>query len=653
MTSKNFQKRILVYICILVCGFMPYNLFAADNPTFEIIKIHPSVMLSIALGDIDHDGYTDIIHGGGFFADISLKLMYGGENLNFESPVTITQGVETIVLDYVNNDTLLDILAFRTDLNLLVNNGNRTFTAYNLGYGPLWSGIATGYFNDDQYLDVLGISGTIFLGDGSGYFPATKPFPYFCQTVYSSDFNNDGIDDVVALDQNGNGKIFLNDGDANFSPAGTFSLGALTLGASINNPFADFNLDGNADFAFVTPVDYSDSSRIVVGYGDGTGDILSMDSLMTTGTAYSLAISDINRDNLLDLIASDATNRILVMYTGQEGGGFADSMVVDMVTDSTIHAMATGDVDRDGNPDFVCGSFYNDSVTLAINLLPDQTELEQTMATTGYSNVTLDITNPAGYRISRNYRTVAASDYRRLDINADAALDEQTLDQNLRYGEYKIVIKSKLNAEPGSLFSSGINIGDEQIALFKDYEIPDIYTKKDGSRASDSIVFYYSVETASSIKPPNGKRAIPRPTFDWTALVASYPYSSYYFQLDNDYDFSSPIIDVTMYSPQFTPETPLTPGMYYWHFRSYDDGWTEFSRTFAVEIVEYLCGDADSGGDVNLLDITFLINFLYKAGPAPELIESADVNSDGTVNLLDITFLICYLYKNGPDPTCL
>ncbi len=66
----------------------------------------------------------------------------------------------------------------------------------------------------------------------------------------------------------------------------------------------------------------------------------------------------------------------------------------------------------------------------------------------------------------------------------------------------------------------------------------------------------------------------------------------------------------------------------------------------------YYCGDANNDLTVNILDITFLISYLYKDGPTPDILEACDVNSDGTANLLDITYLISFLYKGGSDPTC-
>jgi len=65
-----------------------------------------------------------------------------------------------------------------------------------------------------------------------------------------------------------------------------------------------------------------------------------------------------------------------------------------------------------------------------------------------------------------------------------------------------------------------------------------------------------------------------------------------------------------------------------------------------------VAGDANNDDAVNLLDITFLINYLYKAGAAPECMSEGDANADGAVNLLDITYLINYLYKAGSNPNC-
>jgi CubicO group peptidase (beta-lactamase class C family) len=68
---------------------------------------------------------------------------------------------------------------------------------------------------------------------------------------------------------------------------------------------------------------------------------------------------------------------------------------------------------------------------------------------------------------------------------------------------------------------------------------------------------------------------------------------------------------------------------------------------------EYTCGDANDDEAVNMLDILYLINYLYKAGPAPDPTEAADVNGDVAINMLDILYLVSYLYKSGAEPVCL
>jgi hypothetical protein len=69
-----------------------------------------------------------------------------------------------------------------------------------------------------------------------------------------------------------------------------------------------------------------------------------------------------------------------------------------------------------------------------------------------------------------------------------------------------------------------------------------------------------------------------------------------------------------------------------------------------------ICGDATGDGAINLLDILFLIDYVYgdPPGPAPEPLTLSDVNHDDAINLLDILYLIDYIYgqPTGPEPEC-
>jgi hypothetical protein len=64
----------------------------------------------------------------------------------------------------------------------------------------------------------------------------------------------------------------------------------------------------------------------------------------------------------------------------------------------------------------------------------------------------------------------------------------------------------------------------------------------------------------------------------------------------------------------------------------------------------WFSGDVNGDLLVDIADILFLINYLYRAGPAPDPRERGDLNHDGEVNLGDVLYLIGYLYKGGPPP---
>jgi hypothetical protein len=73
------------------------------------------------------------------------------------------------------------------------------------------------------------------------------------------------------------------------------------------------------------------------------------------------------------------------------------------------------------------------------------------------------------------------------------------------------------------------------------------------------------------------------------------------------------------------------------------------------EVCDCIPGDANNSGTYNILDITTIINYLYKGGPAPVpyALCSGDADCDCRVNILDVTYLINYLYKGGLPPcTC-
>lgn len=69
-----------------------------------------------------------------------------------------------------------------------------------------------------------------------------------------------------------------------------------------------------------------------------------------------------------------------------------------------------------------------------------------------------------------------------------------------------------------------------------------------------------------------------------------------------------------------------------------------------IHIQPALSGDVNHDGQVDIGDIVFLINYLFKHSIAPDPIESGDVNGDCVVDVGDVVYLINYLFKNGAVP---
>lgn len=63
-------------------------------------------------------------------------------------------------------------------------------------------------------------------------------------------------------------------------------------------------------------------------------------------------------------------------------------------------------------------------------------------------------------------------------------------------------------------------------------------------------------------------------------------------------------------------------------------------------------GNANADASLNLLDIGFIVRFLYKNGISPYPLVAADADLSGSINLLDVSYILAFLYKDGSPPIC-
>lgn len=78
-----------------------------------------------------------------------------------------------------------------------------------------------------------------------------------------------------------------------------------------------------------------------------------------------------------------------------------------------------------------------------------------------------------------------------------------------------------------------------------------------------------------------------------------------------------------------------------------------FGIEYTLDQDNYLCGDFDCNGLVNVIDIMLFIFYKFKDEQPPAKIGACDVDGcDGSVNILDILYLIDYKFRDGPEPIC-
>jgi hypothetical protein len=80
--------------------------------------------------------------------------------------------------------------------------------------------------------------------------------------------------------------------------------------------------------------------------------------------------------------------------------------------------------------------------------------------------------------------------------------------------------------------------------------------------------------------------------------------------------------------------------------------------TVVYNVPKYLHGDANRDGKKTVSDVVFLINYLFKGGPAPVPVDLGDVNfceqnppiQPGQPTVADVIYLVNYLFKGGKAP---
>lgn len=282
---------------------------------------------SIAGGDMDNNGYTDLIYGGGSGASIIMANSTGTGYSHF-SDANYIFSQRTNVVDVNNNGVADAFVCHDVDANVWYeSNGDGTFIHHQGGLGPNggnYGSVWIDYDNDcdiDLFIAKCGSDAIDQLhrnnGDGTYTSVGVAAGIADASQTWSSawaDYDNDGdMDAFLGASSGASGahKLYRNNGD------GTFTN--ITAGSGFDNYSANMGIENQ-------PVDFNNDGWVDV-YGLG-GLIMFNNGNMTftasTSPAYSGATGDLNHDGYIDIMSGstiyfnnvDTNNYVIISTVG-------------------------------------------------------------------------------------------------------------------------------------------------------------------------------------------------------------------------------------------------------------------------------------------------------------------------------------------------
>jgi hypothetical protein len=169
--------------------------------------------------------------------------------------------------------------------------------------------------------------------------------------MVGGDFNGDGKGDfIVTLTGSTNNHeyfVLLNTASGkNFTPLGTPLKTGLGVGDFQRPIAADFDQDGNLDFAMMRP----SSNQVTVMFGDGAGSFSFARNLAVGSTPTSLAAGDFDGNGKIDLAVGQKNGRVTLFLKDPTSNTFTTKQNA-AILGTAIVGLAAGDYDADNIDD--------------------------------------------------------------------------------------------------------------------------------------------------------------------------------------------------------------------------------------------------------------------------------------------------------------
>jgi hypothetical protein len=284
------------------------------------------------------------------------------QNYTF-SQATFTNGVaptNALKGDF-NNDGEMDLIVQSQDgLKTYLQMPSNTFSTVVTSYTSSLKIFQCSDFNGDGKTDVLANNNHLFLGNGNGTFSLTTINQNFSSyTSISSDFNNDGIKDVVSVTSNTNAllSVFIGQGNGNFNVSNSYTVNGVS---NFNYAYSenleasriaakDLNNDNNQDLVLSTVVATGtiNTGYLTVFLGNGNGTFNSVNTYTYNFDIATVKISDMNSDGINDIIFNSLNGIRVLQGDGLGSFGVYYSQAIQS------SSFDVGDINNDGKMDII------------------------------------------------------------------------------------------------------------------------------------------------------------------------------------------------------------------------------------------------------------------------------------------------------------
>jgi len=447
------RGRLLLLVSAGVISVLAPMGALAHPPSFApMVNYSNAGGIDVTTADVTGDNILDLITIGG--STYGFKVLPGsgtggvGDG-TFGSPQNYTSGFGPglatgqwgVVAGDFNNDSKQDIAIanrYTENVSIVINNGSGFNTAvhYSLFEGSSPRAITTGYFNNDNVLDLAVADWgfppdhttdhwiSVLLGDVNNpgtFFPEVKydavyqgnPYGVTPADIIAADFDGDGkVDLATANTSSDDAVVFVGNGD------GTFQAGVHYGYASINSngtcvsdssiDAGDLNGDGRIDIVIGCGTTFR--AKVLLNQGNGTFPASNSPLIVLYATGNrvrDVRLGELNNDGSLDMVTANGNTGTgegnMSVFEGTGDGTFKPRTDYATGMNPLAHSVVIADFNGDGKKDIAVANFVLSTVSVFINetvmnpIAPTLTSISPSSVVDGGTPFTLTVTGTDFY----------------------------------------------------------------------------------------------------------------------------------------------------------------------------------------------------------------------------------------------------------------